>query len=102
MQERIEREVQIVLDEKSIKVLKELSKIHINSFINYCLRLGEQSELYEILCGKEVGIKEIKLEKSEKNDNSDNSEKVENKNTGNSNFQKPKSEFSVSNAFADF
>jgi len=97
MQERVEREVQIILDEKSIKILKELSKIHINSFINYCIRLGEKSELYEILTGKAEEIKVPKLtEKEEK------SEEKEIKEEPKQTQASASTGFSVQNSFADF
>jgi len=98
MQERVEREVQIVLDEKSIKVLKELSKIHINSFINYCIRLGEKSDLYEILTGKAEEIKVPKIvEKEEPKEVEKPKEETATQTQKSSN-----SGFSISSSFSDF
>lgn len=99
MQERVEREVQIVLDEKSIKVLKELSKIHINSFINYCIRLGEKSDLYEILTGK---AEEIKVPKIVEKEGGKEPKEVEKPKEEIGTQKSSNSGFSISSSFSDF
>ena len=101
MQERVEREVQIVLDEKSIKVLKELSKIHINSFINYCIRLGEKSDLYEILTGKAEEIKVPKIVEKEGGKEPKEVEKPKEE-TATQTQKSSNSGFSISSSFSDF
>jgi len=45
------KEVTLKLDETSIEILSHLDAIHRETFINYCIRIGKQAELYGVMTG---------------------------------------------------
>ena len=47
------KEVTIKLDEKSIEILKEIEKIHVNTIINYSIRKLKNDKFYKMLVGDE-------------------------------------------------
>jgi len=46
------KEVTLKLDETSIEILSHLDAIHRETFINYCIRIGKQAELYGVMTGE--------------------------------------------------
>jgi hypothetical protein len=48
------KEVKIRLDEKTIEILSKIESFQRETFINYCIRLGENSDLYKVLTNEKA------------------------------------------------